>query len=490
MKIVYTDFSDFVDRIVALDNTRDKTRVQKNAAFEIRDDSEKGVVMIVSFGDTVNSIYQVVPIYDYIESNIVDEAGKIIFVPDFEKNQRVTVSLDRLKEIANLFKPTGSTKVSSIEVFKEVKDGEIVPNSLIFKCEKYIEVDHENGSDEKEIEVTGSFEQAIRWDDAGVSIKNAIYQRISIDDILNESDETSQDTDIWNASEFKELISKLSADNNRLTLVSSARKVGYVDNVSYSMLINLKDFDFKNTLVLSSAVDSQLCAILSKLKGDICVYPVNDESILRIHTEDKSVAMSFSTGRADQKYVLGMTKIASMDFKGIQCTMYTDAVKDIVNNLSSILSSKGDSTVGAEVVVSDTGSFILFDNVKSQTGSHENTFKLNIQSVRRQDDAVNNIRIKIPVNIVQKILSNIKTSYVTFDIEFTDESHDNMTLRIAEIDVNSQKAEIDKVLEEYKTNNLESGETVNPAEVLTNDVMMTIRKKAVGLAGFISVKSK
>lgn len=494
MKIIYSDFSNFVDRIVAIDSARDKSRPQKNVAFEVVEQNDNNLALVVSFGDATNNIHQVVPLQDYLDKDETDENGIVTSVRDFGKNQKITISLDRLKEIANLFKPTGKTKTSSIEILKEVINGEEIPNSLIFKCEKYIEVESgtENDQDNQEskkIEVIGSFEQAIRWDDAGASIKNAIYQRISINDIICEDD---AEYDAWKVSDLKELITKLSADNNRLTLLSSVRSIGYVSNVSYSILMKTKDFDFKNTLVLSSAVDSQLCAILNKLKGDTIIYltAIEEQSIFKAYTEDKSIAMSFSTAKADQNYVLGMNKITSMDFKGIQCTMYTDAVKDIVNNLASILSSKGDNTVNTEIIVNENNSFIMFDNVKSQTGSHKNNFRVNVQSIRRQDETLGNVKIKLPVNSVQKILSNIRTDYVTFDIEFTDENRDNMTLRIAEISVDSQKCEIEKAINEYKENNSDLGDDLNISEILTNDKLMEIRKDAIGLAGFISVKSK
>lgn len=492
MKIAYEDFTNFVDRIVAVDNVRDKNRQQKNVAFVLSEDS-----MTVSFGDGVNNIHQVVPISEYVAEDTydVEDADKLVAAKDFDVGQKVVINLDRLKEIANLFKPTGKTKTSAITVLKEIKDNATVPNSLVFKCMKYIEVEAQNGEaaegeDSGNIEVVGTFEQAIRWDDVGASVRNAIYQRISIDDVINQPDDVNKD--VWDVGEFKDLISKLSADNNRLTLLSAARSLGYVGNVSYSLMIGLGEDSFTNTLVLSKGVDDQLCAILGKMKGNIIITASEEQSMCKIYNEDKTLAMSFGTSKADQNYVLGMNRVSNMTFTGIQCTMYTDAVKDIVNNLISILSSKGDSSVNAEIVIDENGSAkLLFNNVQSQTGSHKNNFSVSIPSYRRKDDSLTDVKLKLPMASIQKIVSNIKSDFVTFDIEFSGEGYDNMTLRIAEINADDQRKVVEQAVEKYiADHNIEPGTTVVPSDVLTNDDMMILRKKALGLTGFVSVKSK
>lgn len=493
MRITYDDFITCVERIVAVDAAKEKTKSQKKAALMVRDKDS----MVVSFGDGNNDMYQVLDIADYVEEDVIetDENGKEILVmaKDLDIGTQAIVEVDRLREIANMFKQSGKTKTSDITIVKEIKPDkkEVVPDSLLFSCSKYIELSGDSSEDDesKNKATVGVFEQALRWVDVAQSGRSSVYQRMFISEILDQPEDTEKD--VWDADEFRKLISKLSADSNRLTLISASRNVGFVYNVNHTLMMNIEDVSISNTLVLSKSVDNQICAALSKSKGDIVVSVSEENLACLIYSEDKKLALRFALSRTDSAYLANMESVVTKKFDGIQCTMYTAAMKDTVNNLIGILSSKGDCSVKSSIVIDEDGKAKMeFTGVQSSTGSQKNNLVVNIPHYRRKTDDFGSLEIKLPLQVVQKVLNNIESDFLAFDIEFTDEKRNNMLLRIAEIYSDKQSAAIAEAVEQYKVKNSISNETpVNPAEALTNEDMLELRSKALGLTGFISTKS-
>lgn len=497
MRISFEDLSSVVERMSAVEEKNSTSaRFQSNALI-----TYTGEALMFSYCNGGTDLYQVVNVLDYMSEDIyeTDDNGNnvLVYAKDPEEGLGMCVSYTKLKEVVSIFKPTGTTKASAVTVCKEVRDGSVVPNSLVFKCVKYVEVKKqeedvslqiENNESVDGVEGIGSYEQTVRWDDTKSSYKLDIYNRVNISDaLINEND----NEDVWEASEFRDIVSRLSADNNRLTLISAARGVGYVDNTSNALMFKLEDKALNNTLVLTQQLDAKLISLLAKWKGNVRVAASSEDMRFKLCNDDNTLAFFCTTSKAPASYIAGMNNCSNIKAKDVQCTLYTDGLKDIVNNISSILSSKGDATVGAKIIVEPQGEArMVFDDVKTASGNSKNKFSINIQSYRTSRPDKKEIKVKLPLISIQKVLANIKTHIVAFDMEFADQDGKAITLRIAETSEDRQTKAITEAMNKYKADNgIAEDDELNPADVLTNDDMLELRKSALGMTGFIPTKA-
>lgn len=521
MLIKYDDLNRVLERIEILAKDDNK---QTNLMFTLKDDDK----LEISFCAGRSNLFQTIPVSDVITEDICDicaefDTSKLIYAADLRVP--MILNYNKIKEVMTLFKATDTVKVSDIKFCQTVKNGAVVPNSVSMSCEKTVNIIKKlpDGGETTEIQHVASLDESIRWDDPNSSMKLKIYTRyLSSDAII--PDDVEYDT--WGASELRDILGKITADKGRQTLISSARKVGFVYNPTNSILVNIhKDSDsFHNTVIFDSTSCSQVYNMLGKISGDIKLYVDEENHNCKINSEDNDVLLSITIPDANPTYIKSLNTYQNLKINDVQCTILRAVFKDIVKAINTIANS-GKSEAAAEAVIrcvpvvdpNDTSkiltkkvvrngnevdaqvyhSQLIFDNVKSASGNSSNKMALELPTVRVAEgelgvdvrDTTLEYKVKFSFATLLKVLDNLKSDVLAIDIKYENADKSNMTIRLAEVDLEAKRAANAKAVETIRTEHgLSDEEPVDLAEYLSNDEVLNSREDSLGIMGFVQVK--
>lgn len=517
MKIKYVDFLKAMNRVTSV-ATKEKNQV--NMMFQVQQGDESKLIMAFCTGRT--NIFVKAPVE--LEENDVTEP--------------MVVSYLRVKEICDMFAPSGMMFTSPVEIKQTTKDGQAVPNSLTFRASKYRMTESMKSSASKDkavqqasdlaeaaegvegeaadqlkamaevkqaeavanavdtdenAELVGTFEQDIRWDDPNSSMKLAIYTRYQMSDALITEDEPDEDgnipasaeqVDVWAAGDLKYYLDKLTPDKTRQVLFTPKASAGWVYNPTYAMLARVEN-QFKNPIVLDATMHAEIRDLMAKVDSseDIRVIFNRDKHTLRLSNSDDTIVMSITVPDPAKNQVIAIPQFRDKKYADVQCTVYFDVFKDIIHNITRTVGGKGDASVMAVIQETDSGTALVFDKVKNAGGNTANKFVLNIQRVRCAQDNIDGMTIKFPLLAVNAIISKLNCDYAAIDV---DVSGGHKTIRIGEALVEKQQEAINKFVEDYKANNMLGEDTeVNVSEIITNEDMMNMRFDALSLVGYI-----
>lgn len=514
MLIKYDDLSRVIDRINILAKDDNK---QTNLMMTLKDDDK----LEISFCSGRSNLFQTIDVSDVITEPVYTDEGTKL-VADVDVKTPMVMNYHKVQEVMSLFKATESIKSSDITMCQTVKDGVAIPNSVDMFCEKSIEV---NGEGENEVitQKVAALKESIRWDDPNSSMKLKIYTRyLASDAVVSEDDEY----DTWDAVELKDILGKIAAEKGRQTLISSARKIGFVYNPTNSILINIrKDDDFKNTVIFDSTSCSQVISMLGKMTGNIKMYVDEENHVCKINSDDGSVLLSITIPDANPTYIKSLNTYQNLKVNDVQCTMLRAVFKDTMRAIASITNSAGkaeaaaEATIrctpvvesddpdtilthkvirnGAEVEAQNYSSQLIFDNVKSASGSTSNRMAIELPTVRVADGELGvdiknetiEYKVKFSFATLLKVLDNLKSDIIALDVKYENPEKTNMTIRLSEVDLAAKATADDKLVEQIrKDNDLPEDSAVNLSEHLTNSEIMDGRSDTLGVMGFIQVK--
>ena len=520
MLIKYDDLSRVIDRINILAKDDNK---QTNLMMTLKDDDK----LEISFCSGRSNLFQTIDVSEVITEPVYadDEGTKL--VADVDVKTPMVMNYHKVQEVMTLFKATESIKSSDITMCQTVKDGVAIPNSIDMFCEKSIEV---NGEGENEViaQKVADLKESIRWDDPNSSMKLKIYTRYLSSDALvpEEQEDNEQVYDTWDAAELKDILGKIAAEKGRQTLISSARKIGFVYNPTNSILISIrKDDDFKNTVIFDSTSCSQVISMLGKMTGNIKLYVDEENHVCKINSEDDSVLLSITIPDANPTYIKSLNTYQNLKVNDVQCTMLRAVFKDTMKAIASITNSAGKAEAAAEATIrclpvvdpDDTdrilthnvvrngneveaqnySSQLIFDNVKSASGSTSNRMAIELPTVRVADGELGvdiknetiEYKVKFSFATLLKVLENLKSDIIALDVKYENPEKTNMTIRLSEVDLAAKAVADDKLVEQIrKDNDLPEDSAVNLSEHLTNSEIMDGRTETLGVMGFIQVK--
>lgn len=515
MLIKYEDLSRVIERINILAKDDNK---QTNLMMTLKDDDK----LEISFCSGRTNLFQTIDVTDVINEPVYADGDSTKLVADVDIKTPMVMNYHKVQEVMTLFKATESIRSSDITMCQTVKDGVAIPNSVDLFCEKSIEV---NGEGENEVvtQKVASLKESIRWDDPNSSMKLKIYTRyLSSDAVISDDDEC----DTWDVAELKDILSKIAAEKGRQTLISSARKIGFVYNPTNSILINIrKDDGFNNTVIFDSVSCSQVISMLGKMTGNIKMYVDEENHVCKINSEDGSLLLSITIPDANPTYIKSLNTYQKLQVNDVQCTMLRAVFKDTMKAIASITNSAGKAEAAAEatircvpVVDADEPDKILthkvirdgneveaqnyncqliFDNVKSASGSTSNRMAVELPTVRVADgelgidikDETIEYKVKFSFATLLKVLDNLKSDIIALDVKYENPEKTNMTIRLSEVDLAAKAAADEKLVEQIrKDNNLPEDSAVNLFEHLTNSEIMDGRTETLGVMGFIQVK--
>lgn len=518
MLIKYDDLNRVLERIEILAKDDNK---QTNLMFTLKDDDK----LEISFCAGRSNLFQTIPVSDVITEDIFDEYDTSKLVHAADLREPLIMNYNKIKEVMTLFKATDTVKVSDITFCQTVKNGAVVPNSVSMSCEKTVNIIKKlpDNTETTEIQHVASLDESIRWDDPNSSMKLKIYTRYPSSDAIIPDD---VEYDTWGASELRDILGKITADKGRQTLISSARKVGFVYNPTNSILVNIhKDSDsFHNTVIFDSTSCSQVYNMLGKISGDIKLYVDEENHNCKINSEDNDVLLSITIPDANPTYIKSLNTYQNLKINDVQCTILRAVFKDIVKAINGIANS-GKSEAAAEAVIRcvpvvgpDNTSKILtkkvvrngneveaqvyhsqliFDNVKSASGNSSNKMALELPTVRVAEgelgvdvrDTTLEYKVKFSFATLLKVLDNLKSDVLAIDIKYENADKSNMTIRLAEVDLEAKRAANAKAVETVRTEHgLSDEEPVDLAEYLSNDEVLNSREDSLGIMGFVQVK--
>lgn len=519
MLIKYSDLSKVAERIniVAKEDSK-----QVNMMMTVKTDENGANFLEFAFCTGRVNLFQRIPVSDVATEDVHDDNGVLIVAKDVKDDdstcsERMVINENKFQEIVSMFKPTESIVVSDVYVHPTVKDGQVVENSILFECEKSMEI--LVGENETASQKIASLKQEIRWDSPESSMKVKIYTRYSAESVAI-SDEEVYDT--WKVGYLRDLLGKIKADKGRQTLISAARKVGFVYNPTNSILVALPDeMDIKNTVVLDSSSCDQIYAMLGKMgtSSDSELYIVTDEEnhSCKINSDDKSVCMSLTTPEVNVTYVKALNRYQGMDVNDVQCTMYRSAFKDIITAVDRI-SNKGKSEAAVEATITcspDTDAEeyevvrngesimaerfsgqLVIEGVKSASGSNSNKFVVALPGIRVGEGELGvevreprEFKIRLFFNTLLKVLSNFKSDIIALDVKYIDESKDSMVIRFAEVDTKAKVAVDEEMRKQIREDNgLENDAPVDLIKFVDNETQMGVRSKTLGVTSFIQAK--
>lgn len=515
MLIKYDDLSRVMDRIEILAKDDNK---QTNLMFSLKDDDK----LEISFCAGRSNLFQTIPVSDVITEPVYEDGEGSTLIHDVDLREPMILNYNKIKEVMTLFKATEAIKVSDIMFCQTVKDGSVIPNSVSMSCEKSIEI----GTDEDgntENQRVASFNEDIRWDDPNSSMKLKIYTRYLSSDAVISDD---VDFDTWSTAELRDILGKITADKGRQTLISSARKVGFVYNPTYSILvkINKDSNEFNNTVIFDAVSCSQIYNMLGKINGQVTLYVDEENHSCKINSEDKDVLLSITIPDANPTYIKSLNTYQTLKVNDVQCTMLRAVFKDIVRAVAGI-ANNGKSEAAAEatircVPVADPydhseiltkkvirngkeieaqvyKSQLIFDNVKSASGNSSNKMAVDLPTVRVADgelgvdirDTTMEYKVKFSFATLLKVLDKLKSDIIAIDVKYESADKSNMTIRLAEVDLDAKsKADKEKKEAIIAEHGLPEDTVVNLAEYITNDDALESREDSLGIMGFVQIK--
>lgn len=254
-----------------------------------------------------------------------------------------------------------------------------------------------------------------------------ILTRFNYSNIFSVMDESA---DVWDITELKTILAKLSKPKDTKTCFVSAKKnqaysltaasVSLVELNENTIGKTLKDsVELKNSFSMAAKTNSFLSDILGMIKCD-------DEVKLQVLTQEKrfcymattdgTVGIMFELAPATRYDVMNLQKYESMDYTMYELAFERDVLSDIVR--VTMQAAKDDSVTMKLKEDKDTGEVIA---VIDRGDASSSISKLEINCINHEDngeekggDKLLSLAIGMNISVINELLNNCYSDFIVF----------------------------------------------------------------------------
>lgn len=372
-----------------------------------------------------------------VQTESTDVQGKVVF--DYSK----------LQDIISACQPSGMIIVKDVQFIFE-------SNSVVkVKVSKMVRQSHDKEDTEGTLRVISVFEQAINWTAADANPRVAILNRANYNSIFE-----CDNPDVWDASEFKKMLNKMSTEKGKLAYVSPNNNSAFVANLAYlgSIIIDEEaertEHELKHTgqfnenssnvlkkykypIVVNTGVSKAVGDIISKLGSDRSELYLHttENKVCSVYTADRKFGISFEMGQATQNSVYLLSRYKSKNYMTHQLTLNKDVLSNVIR--SAMAAGKLDRTSLKFGPFSQDSSLMAVKITSADSGaSVKNDYEIVCTECLDPSGKITDTDLPISLKIINDIINMVDSDYIAIDIDI--DENNTKILRFADIDMDAR----------------------------------------------------
>ncbi len=334
---------------------------------------------------------------------------------------KIVVPYKRLMEIIESCQPSGILATSDFDI--EFGSDNIMTINYAKKIKlapKKGEV-QEGEEPEYEEKTVSRFSQKITYAKPEDNIKYGVLSRMDYDSIFD-----GENPDIWDKSELKDILSRLSTEKNKIIYISRNMKKAFVCNLAHVTDIPITSCE-NHTIVIHTSVSSALVDMLNKMPGDTVSIVVKDQRYANIRSENNEVGIWFELSPASRTDIVTLERYQQKDYSKYRIIVLREALTNVINCAMSVDNNEKTNLI----IGNDDENNLVIKIANANAGqSVANEFAVVIEKCVDADGKLKELQIPVSLKVLHDMLTNCKNYYAALDISIDEQG---MYLRVEDL---------------------------------------------------------